>query len=236
LYRFAPSSSAALSSGALIGIVVGGAVGAEETSLINDIVKLPEPANVALTGTLGGVNTSLLSEALSGSAITASELGIFGLAGGAGAIAQYYSQKAIMSALSGQSKDVVESVSGVSSGAIGGATASAVGSIVSGIASGSELGSIFAPETLGLSTVIGAGIGATIGGVSFGIEKGVEAVSGYVTQNPNPYYIGPAPMTSSNKDTLDYLNRQSFYQNLQSQDESQGITPEQRISLGVPTP
>lgn len=226
--------------------LAGGVAGFEEAKIIDKLSggALGNTGVATLGGALGAVNTSLASAALAGSteALTATALLPEIVAGAAGGIAGYESSVAIAQALkdAGANQDTIQSVSSISGGAIGGATTAAVGvgvSIAAASLTGGEIGAIFAPETAGLSIALGAGVGAVIGGASYLGSKVEEAGSTLINEikNPtiNPYYAGPAPMFAPMNETLAYLNRKSALESQQQQDQAQGITPEQRVSINA---
>lgn len=223
--------------------IFGGVLAGEEIAGIEKLVKLNKDTEIAATGALGGVNTSLLSGALSGGGISLAETGLYGAAGITAGFSQYYSQKAIASALdkTGLNKDAKEVIALTSSSSIGGATAGATTALLSAGAaalSGAEIGTAFAPETFGLSILAGAGIGAVIGAGTYVAES--AAVFGKAlyqsTQDtiPDPYYVEPSYNPNDMISTMAYLNRQEASSQLQRSDEAAGITPEQRTQLGKP--
>jgi hypothetical protein len=226
--------------------LAGGVAGFEEAKLIDSLSggALGNVGVATLGGALGSVNTSLASAALAGTteALTATALLPEIAAGAAGGIAGYESSIAIAQALkdAGANQDTIQSVSSISGGAIGGATTAAIGvgaSVAAAALTGGEIGAVFAPETLGLSVALGAGVGAVIGGASYLGSKVEEAGSTLINEikNPsvNPYYAGPAPMFGSMNETLAYLNRKSALESQQQQDQAQGITIEQRVSINA---
>jgi len=247
---------------------IGAEAGALETAEINNLYKDITGSDInpvvqsGLAGGLGGVNTALISSATRG-ALSGAEFATELTTGAVGGIIAYVSQEAIYHDLinSGANEATAQSVSMISGGAIGGATTAVVGAGVStavsslsvpagytalatseelAIEAGAEVGSAFAPETLGLSVLVGAGLGALAGGAIY--ASGQIAGFGQSVYNQavhpiyDPYDVGPAPMSFNQQDTIKYLNRQAFYQNLQAQDQAQGITPEQRIQMGIPQP
>ena len=229
--------------------LAGGVAGFEEAKLIDKLSggALGGAGTATLGGALGAVNVSVASAALAGSmeALTAATLLPEVVAGGSGAIAGYETQQAVAQALkdAGANEDTIQSVSAITGGAVGGATTSVIGigaTVAAASLTGGELGTILAPETLGASIAIGAGIGAAIGAGSYVAGKVGSAASTLVgeIQKPavNPYYVEPAPMFGSIQERMQFLQRQSAMQAQQQQDQSQGITPEQRASMNENKP
>jgi hypothetical protein len=223
--------------------IAGGLLAGEEIAGLEKLVKLNKDSEIAATGALGGVNTSILSGALSGGGISLAETGLYGAAGITAGFSQYYSQKAIASALdkTGLNKDAKEVIALTSSSAIGGATAGATSALLSAGAAaltGAEIGTALAPETLGLSILVGAGIGGVVGAGSFVAEKTVDFGKAlYQSTQSNtfdPYYVMPNFNSMDMGSTMAFLNRQAASQNLQRSDIAAGITPEQRTQMGMP--
>jgi hypothetical protein len=226
--------------------LAGGVAGFEEAKLLDTLSggALGNAGTATLGGALGAVNTSLATAALAGSAetLTAAALLPEIVAGAGGAIAGYETSQAVAEALrsAGANEDTIQSVSAITGGAVGGASTAVVGlgaAATAAALAGGEIGSVLAPETAGASIAIGAALGAAIGAASYGVNKIGDAASTLVDQirNPsvNPYYVGPAPMTNNFQDTLNYLQRQSAMSAQQQQDQSQGITPEQRVAMNA---
>jgi len=221
----------------------GSLLAGEEVAGLEKIIKLNKDAEIATTGALGGVNTSILSGALSGGGVSLAETGIYGVAGITAGFSQYYSQKAIAEALdkTGLSGDAKEVIGLTSSSAIGGATAGATTALLSAGAAaltGAEIGTAFAPETFGLSILAGAGIGAVIGAGTFVAEEsigfGKALISSIQDTTFDPYYVVPDYNQNDMNSVMAYLDRQEASSQLQRSDEAQGITPEQRTQMGVP--
>lgn len=224
--------------------LIGGAIGYSEAKSIDKLTggALGDSGVSGVAGSLGAVNTSILSSALAGSAegLTAAALLPEAIAGGAGGLAGYYSGQAVAKSLqrSGANKDTIQSVSAISGGAVGGASAAAVGvgvSVATAAATGGEIGTLLAPETAGASILIGAGIGATVGAGSYVVGQASSAGSALlssITSNKiDPYYVKPDYDSSDMNSVMDYMKRQQSMVSLQRQDEAQGITPEQRVEI-----
>jgi len=219
--------------------LIGGLAGFEEAKLIDKLSggALGGAGTATLGGALGAVNTSLASAALAGN-LTATALLPEILSGAGGAIAGYYTQQAVISALqnAGANEDTIQSVSAITGGAVAGATTALV-SIGGSIISGAEIGTALAPETAGLSIALGAGIGAVVGAGSYVVSKGISASEALIEsiKNPevNPYYVIPNYIQGDNISTLNYLQRKDLADTQRQQDESQGITPEQRSNLNL---
>jgi hypothetical protein len=229
--------------------LAGGIAGFEEAALIDKLSggALGGAGTATLGGALGAVNTSLASAALAGSAesLTAAALLPEIVAGAGGAIAGYETQQAVAQALkdAGANEETIKSVSAITGGAVGGATTAAIGvgaSVGAAALSGGEIGAFLAPETAGLSVAVGLGLGAVVGAGSYVAGEVEDFGSALIEsiKNPvvDPYYVGPAPMTTNFKQTLDYLNRQEAADALRKQDELAGITPQQRVDMNNQVP
>jgi hypothetical protein len=223
--------------------IAGGLIASEETAGLEKLVSLNQDEKTATTGFLGGVNTSILSGALSGGGISLAEAGLYGASGITAGFSQYYSQKAIASALdkTGLNQDAKEFITQTSSSGIGGATAGGTAALLGvggALLTGAEIGTAFAPETFGLSILAGAGIGAAIGAGSFVAGKTVDFGKALYqsTQDTtfDPYYVPPSYNPNDTSSTMAYLNRQEASQQLKISDEASGITPEQRTQMGRP--
>jgi hypothetical protein len=149
----------------------------------------------ALSGGLGAGFTELGMAGMSGTALGVEALPIV-LAGGIGAVAGTETQVGVYNALdrTGANTDTKESLSDMAGGAVGGAVFSGT-SVLGAVAMGSVA---LAPETLGLSIVVGAGIGALFGLGSFVVSK----MSQYETKKqeappPPPSYTPPMPIANN---------------------------------------
>jgi hypothetical protein len=232
--------------------LAGGLAGYEEAGFINKLSggALGNAGVATVGGALGAVNTSLATAALAGSteALTATVLLPEIVAGAAGGIAGYETSVAVAQALkdAGANEDTIKSVSAISGGAVGGGVTAAVGvgaSVAAAALTGGEIGAAFAPETLGVSVAIGVGIGAVVGGASYVVGKAEEATSALKDEifhpKANPYYVPPDYNSSDPRSVMAYLQRKDQASAQQQQDQSQGITPEQRIAMNnfqTPTP
>jgi hypothetical protein len=233
--------------------LAGGIAGFEEAALIDKLSggALGGAGTATLGGALGAVNTSLASAALAGSAesLTAAALLPEIVAGAGGAIAGYETQQAVAQALkdAGANEETIKSVSAITGGAVGGATTAAIGvgaTVGAAALTGGEFGAFLAPETAGLSVAIGLGLGAVFGAGTYVAGEAEDFGSALIEsiKNPvvDPYYVGPAPMTTNFKETMDYLNKQEAADALRKQDELAGITPQQRVDMNnqasVPVP
>ena len=229
--------------------LAGGIAGFEEAELINKLSggALGGAGTATLGGALGAVNVSLASAALAGSteALTAAALLPEIAAGAGGAIAGYETSLAVAQALknAGANEDTIKSVSAITGGAVGGATTAAIGvgaSVGAAALTGGEIGAFLAPETAGLSVAIGLGLGAVVGAGSYVAGEVEDFGSALIDsiKNPvvDPYYVGPAPMTTDFRQTLAYLNKQEAAEALRKQDELAGITPQQRVDMNNAAP
>lgn len=224
--------------------LISGVAGFEEAELLNNLSGnfLGSAGTVTLGGALGAVNTSIASAALAGSAetLTAAALLPEIIAGAGGGLAGYETSQAIAQALisAGANQDTVQAVSAISGGAVGGASTAVIGLGAAALGSaltGGEIGAVLAPETAGVSIALGLGLGAVIGAGGYAVNKIGDAASTLIgeIQHPtiNPYYIPPDFNTSDPRTVMNYLNRKDAAYSQQQQDESQGITPEQRVNL-----
>lgn len=218
----------------------GSLLAGEEVVGIEKLVKLNKDVEIATTGALGGINTSILSSAISGGGLSLAEAGLYGAGGITSGFSQYYSQKAIAEALdkTDLNKESKEVISLTSSSAIGGATAGATSALLSAGAlalTGGEIGSVLAPETFGLSVLAGAGIGALVGTGAFAVEEteqfGKALISSIQNKAFDPYYVPPDFNSNDSRSVMAYLKRQESMNQQQISDESKGITPEQRNEL-----
>ena len=164
--RFAPAYATrdaikASMSPANLGIgVVGGIAGAKLAEIIDPNMRAGRDAHEALSGGLGGAATAGAIATLGGEALTATALAPAVLAGGAGAVAGYETNKAVANSLqkAGANRDTVESISDITSGAVGGAATGLTG-IGAGALLGAEMGELGGPAGVAL----GAGVGALFG-------------------------------------------------------------------------
>jgi hypothetical protein len=224
--------------------LVGGALGYQEASTINKLSggALGNVGVAGLSGSLGAVNTSIISSALAGTAegLTATALLPEIVGGAAGGLAGYETSIQVAQALktSGANQATIQSVSAISGGAVGGASATAVGigaSVLAASATGGEVGAFFAPETAGASIAVGAAVGATIGAGTYVAGQAQEAGSALLTSitsnKVDPYYVKPDYDPDDMNSVMGYMKRQQAMVTLQRQDEAQGITPDQRVQI-----
>jgi hypothetical protein len=141
----------------------------------------------------------------------------------------------------GANEDTIQSVSAITGGAVGGATTAVVGigaSVGAAALTGGEIGAFLAPETAGLSVAIGLGVGAVIGAGGYAVSKVADFGSSLIDEikHPaiNPYYVPPDYNSMDMNSTMAYLQRRDAMDALQRQDQSQGITPEQRVAMNNP--
>jgi len=141
----------------------------------------------ALSGGLGAFGTELGMAGMSGTALGVEALPIV-LAGAIGSVAGTEAQVGVYNALdrAGANTDTKQSVSDIVGGAVGGAVFSGT-SVLGAVAMGSVA---LAPETFGLSIVVGAGIGAL-----FGLGAWAVSMSHHETKKeeapPAPSYKAP---------------------------------------------
>ena len=200
-------------------------------------VNLNQSEVAGISGGLGGINTGLLKSGLSGSALEASALGAEALSGASGAVIGYESQKKIAEKLKkdGANQDTIDSVSDISGGSIAGASSAIVGSAIAG----AEAGSALAPETLGLSVLVGAGLGAVAGAGAYSVEKAEAPVKSLVKSltesSIDPYYVIPDYNIDDSASVQDYFNKQAISQALKKADQKAGISPQERYYLNNPS-
>ena len=147
--------------------VVGGYAGGKVADMIDPDQKLGEVGHEALSGGLGGGITAGAVATLGGEALTMGAIAPAVVAGGAGAIAGYETNKAVANSLerAGANRDTVESISDISGGAVGGAATSIAG-IGAGALMGAEMGELGGP----MGIVVGTGIGALFGLGAYAID------------------------------------------------------------------
>lgn len=146
--------------------VLGGIAGEKVAGVIDPNNAAGIDAHQALSGGLGGGITAGAIATLGGEALTATALAPAIVAGGAGAVAGYETNKAVANSLrnAGANTETIESVSDITSGAVGGATTGLVG--IGGAALlGAELGELGGPAGVAL----GAGVGALFGLGSYAV-------------------------------------------------------------------
>jgi hypothetical protein len=222
--------------------LTGGLAGAGEAyyiqkGLTEGGVNLNAPEVAGLSGSLGGINTGILKSGLSGTTLEASALGAEALSGGAGAVIGYESQQKIAEKLrkDGANQDTIDSVSDISGGAIAGAGSAIVGSAIAG----AEAGSLLAPETFGLSMIVGAGLGAVAGAGVYSVEKAEAPVKSLVkslnSSSIDPYYVIPDYNIDDSASVQDYFNKQAKAQAQKKADEKAGISPQERYYLNNPS-
>ena len=229
--------------------LAGGVAGFEEAQLINTLSggALGNAATATLGGALGAINTSVASAALAGSTEALSVTALLPeiIAGAGGALAGYETQQAVAQALkdAGANQDTIQSVSAITGGAVGGGVTAAVGvgsSVALAAATGGEIGAFLAPETAGASIAIGIGLGAGIGAGAYVVGKIGDVGGSLVDQikNPeiDPYYVMPNYNRNDQRSVMAYLQQKDAADALRAQDESQGITPQQRINMNSNLP
>jgi hypothetical protein len=217
--------------------LIGGFFGGIEASSINKLTGnyLNDWVVQGLGGGLGSVNASAITSILSG---TARSISLGGLApeflsGAAGAVLAYESQKWISNALQndGYNSQIVKSVSSIAGGAIGGVATVATSAALSTAAfalTGGEFGSAFAPETFGLSILLGAGIGAGLGALTYGLGEFVDL---FDNKEVDPYYVAPDFNSMDQGSTLRYLYNKQQKDQMRLDDERNNITPQQRNDM-----
>ena len=224
--------------------LAGGFAGFEEAKLLDNLTGglLGGTGTAVVGGGLGSINTSLASAALAGSTetLTAAALLPEIAAGSIGGLVGYESSIAIAKALkdAGANEETIKSVSEISGGGIGGASTAIVGiagSIAAAGLTGGEIGSVLAPETAGLSIAIGAGLGATIGGLGYLGSQVISAANTLIEQikspSIDPYYVDENYNSMDHNSVFAFLQKQEVMRNLERQDQSMGITPEQRVEI-----
>jgi hypothetical protein len=155
--------------------VLGGVVGNEFVDFIDPHSKIlkGEKREVA-KGVAGGMAGEAGVLALAGETIGAGALGTAGLAGGVGVVAGDKMYEALKK--SGASDFEATTGAGLAGGAGAGATTGLLGTIGTFATYGAEAGLAEAPETLGLSVLVGAGLGTIVGAGSYGLAKGYNAI------------------------------------------------------------
>ena len=140
--------------------ILGGIAGDKLAGLIDPNNSAGIDAHQALSGGLGGGITAGAIATLGGEALTATALAPAVIAGAAGAVAGYETNKAVANSLrkAGANTETIESVSDITSGVVGGA-ATALTGIGASMLLGAELGELGGPAGVAL----GAGIGALFG-------------------------------------------------------------------------
>lgn len=160
-----------------IGIgLVGSIAGEEFLAKIDPKHKINPVAGQGIAGGMAGFTTATMTSALAGEALVGSVLLPEMVAGAAG----FASAQAVTSAVEksmykdGYSRNTSEASADVVGGTVGGAAATAVSlgtSVALATATGGEIGALLAPETFGLSILVGMGVGAAAGGVAYGVSK-----------------------------------------------------------------
>ena len=142
----------------------------------------------ALSGGLGAFGTELGMAGMSGTALGAEALPVLA-AGAIGAVAGTEAQIGVYNALdrAGANTDTKESLSDMAGGAVGGAVFSGT-SVLGAVAMGSVA---LAPETFGLSIVVGSGIGALFGLGSWAVSKMSHHETKKQAPPPPPSYTAP---------------------------------------------
>jgi len=140
--------------------IVGGIAGDKLAGIIDPHNAAGIDAHQALSGGLGGGATAGAIATLGGEALTATALAPAVVAGAAGAVAGYETNKAVANSLrnAGANTETIESVSDITSGAVGGAATGLVG-VGGAMLMGAELGELGGPAGVAL----GAGVGALFG-------------------------------------------------------------------------
>ena len=131
--------------------LIGGYLGNKIVEQVDPKAQLTAQGDEALSGFLGGG----IGSAIAGSAVLPGAI-----AGSAGVLAGVETTRALREAGLG---NVGSSTLG---GAVGGVTASVVGvgvGVGASALAGAEIGSVLAPETFGISVLVGGGIGALAG-------------------------------------------------------------------------
>ena len=157
--------------------IVGGIAGEKVAGLIDPNNAAGIDAHQALSGGLGGAATAGAIATLGGEALTATALAPAVVAGAAGAVAGYETNKAVANSLrnAGANTETIESVSDITSGAVGGAATGLAG-IGAGMLLGAELGELGGPAGVAL----GAGVGAL-----FGLGQYAVGAIGRATKKPS---------------------------------------------------
>jgi hypothetical protein len=172
--------------GAILGGEISNLIDPSGTMGRNDRIGVDEHS--ALSGGLGAFGTELSMAGMSGTALGAEALPVLA-AGALGAIAGTETQVGVYNALdrAGANTDTKESISDAVGGGVGGAVFSAT-SIAGAVAMGSVA---LAPETFGLSIVVGAGVGFFFGIGAWAVSKMSHNETKKQAPPPPPIYTAP---------------------------------------------